>query len=249
MTAALARAPAPAIGRVRLAWGRAADVPAGDEWLSPAERTVAAALRWPKRRSDWRLGRWVAKRAVIACVAAEQGAVEPSDVEILARADGAPVAWMLGGAPAAGVSASISHSDGVGFAAAVAGDTALGCDVERIRPRSGRFVEDYFTAAEREQVARAPADDRPAVATLIWSAKEAALKVLREGLRLDTRSVAVECPGAWSPAWGRRAGFRVRVRDGRHVEGCCWVADGFVWTVAGYGGALLSRDPATGDVP
>lgn len=48
--------------------------------------------------------------------------------------------------------------------------------------------------------AAAPSD-RPLLATLYWSAKESALKVLQEGLRLDTRSVSVtrvDAPAPWS---------------------------------------------------
>jgi 4'-phosphopantetheinyl transferase len=68
---------------------------------------------------------------------------------------------------------------------------ALGCDLEIIEPRSDVFAADYFTDEEKELVARAGAAERPRLLTLLWSAKESALKALREGLRLDTRSVAV----------------------------------------------------------
>ena len=49
----------------------AADVPAGDAWLSAAERHVQSGLRIEKRRADWRLGRWTAKQAddTVAAVA------------------------------------------------------------------------------------------------------------------------------------------------------------------------------------
>jgi 4'-phosphopantetheinyl transferase len=68
---------------------------------------------------------------------------------------------------------------------------ALGCDLEIIEPRSESFTADYFTAEEQELVARARADDRSRLLALLWSGKESALKALREGLRLDTRSVVV----------------------------------------------------------
>ena len=41
---------------------RAADVPDGDDWLGPDERAVLAGLRFSRRRADWRLGRFAAKR-------------------------------------------------------------------------------------------------------------------------------------------------------------------------------------------
>jgi 4'-phosphopantetheinyl transferase len=77
----------------------------------------------------------------------------------------------------------------------------LGCDLEVIEPRSDAFVSDYFTADERALVARAAWADQPRVVTLLWSAKESALKALGVGLRLDTRCVQV------SPADGQDTGF------------------------------------------
>ena len=40
-----------------------ADVPAGEEWLSPSEALRSNAIPFAKRRNDWRLGRWTAKSA------------------------------------------------------------------------------------------------------------------------------------------------------------------------------------------
>src|SRR5689334_22018067 len=45
----------------------ALDVPTWDDWLSDEELTQLAAMRIPKRRQDWRLGRWTAKRAAALC--------------------------------------------------------------------------------------------------------------------------------------------------------------------------------------
>ena len=36
----------------------AVDVPVADDWLSDSEKARVAAFRIPKRRADWRLGRW-----------------------------------------------------------------------------------------------------------------------------------------------------------------------------------------------
>lgn len=89
--------------------------------------------------------------------------------------------------------------------------TVLGCDLELIEPRSEAFVQDYFTAAESALVTAAPEAVRPLLAKLLWSAKESALKALRTGLRLDTRSVeialdekALDRPG-WKPFRARLA--------------------------------------------
>lgn len=88
---------------------------------------------------------------------------------------------------------------------------SLGCDIEFIEPREPSFVRSFFTEVEMravEQVrhvlphldatppmrsalkcvAAIAADDL--LATVIWSGKEAALKAMREGLRLDTQRIA-----------------------------------------------------------
>jgi 4'-phosphopantetheinyl transferase len=41
-----------------------ADAPVDDAWLSPREAAWVARMRFPKRRSEFRLGRWTAKRAL-----------------------------------------------------------------------------------------------------------------------------------------------------------------------------------------
>src|SRR5581483_1022133 len=65
----------------------------------------------------------------------------------------------------------------------------VGCDLEVVEPRSAGFVHDFLTRGERDWVARHT--DPDAAANLVWSAKESALKVLRTGLRRDTRSVEI----------------------------------------------------------
>jgi len=172
----------------------AADVPAGDGWLVPAERARLAGMRAPARRADWRLGRWTAKRAVAGWLAAQPA---PAAVEVRSAADGAPEV-LVGGAPAPLV-ISLSHRAGLAVCMVAAAGVALGCDLELVEPRSDAFVADYLTAPERAAVQAAPVADRPLLVALHWSAKESALKALRTGLRLDTRWVAVDPPEAGGP--------------------------------------------------
>lgn len=194
-------------------------VPIGDAWLGPREQAVLAGLRVPKRRTDWRLGRWTAKQALR--VAGVVGAtVAPARVEICAGANGAP-AVHLDGRPLADVALSLSHRDGVAVCAVAPFATPLGCDLERIERRPTVFVRDWFTPAEQAYVAAAPAAARAMVETLVWSAKESATKALGEGLRLDPREVAiapapmrlgcwlrfdVEAEGSRLTGWGRSFG-------------------------------------------
>ncbi|MFZ1552715.1 MAG: 4'-phosphopantetheinyl transferase superfamily protein [Anaerolineae bacterium] len=70
---------------------------------------------------------------------------------------------------------------------------AIGVDIERVRPRDWNFVETFFTEAEIRQVQTAPPAWRDTLITAIWSAKEAALKVVKLGLTVDTRRVDCVC--------------------------------------------------------
>lgn len=163
-----------------------ADVPPGIDWLSVAEADVLQGMRFPKRQADWRLGRWTAKR-ILATYLQHQGAL--SEIEVRPNESGAPQVF-LANQPVQ-VSISLSHAAGAAVCAAAPVGTALGCDLEYIEPRSEAFLADYFTAEEQVRVAGAAAEDRPLISTLLWSAKESALKALGVGLRLDTRSLAV----------------------------------------------------------
>jgi len=164
-----------------------AEVPAGDTWLAPSEAAFQQTLHIPHRRADWRRGRWAAKKALAAWLAQP---IAPGRIAIHPAPDGAPE-MLLDGA-AAPVALSYSHRAGRALCMLAPQGTVLGCDLELIEPRTDAFVADYFTAAERDFVAASPETDRPLLANLLWSAKESALKALRTGLRMDTRSVEVE---------------------------------------------------------
>jgi 4'-phosphopantetheinyl transferase len=213
---------------VHLRWAPAAEVPAGEAWLTEREIRVYGALRVRRRAMDWRLGRWVAKNAVRAALAPD--AAVPGDIEVLATSGGAPSVRILSG-EATPVTVSLSHSGGVGFAAAAAGSLGLGCDVETVEARSDAFVADYFTEAEALWI-EAGGSLRDARANLLWSAKESALKALGEGLRLDTRSVeveAVEAAGGDPSVWRHLA---LQVPGGRTFPGYWRMHGGRAWTVA-----------------
>ncbi len=183
------------------------DLPAENDWLSPAEAARYSRLRFPKRRADWRLGRWTAKRAVAAFLNPSSPSPGLAAIEIRPAPSGAPEVF-IGNRPAE-CTISISHRDGVAACAIAQPGARLGCDLELVEPRSEAFIADYFTGDEQDQVARAATADRFRVVALVWSAKESALKALHVGLRLDTRSVTVT-PGEWRagedwcPLWVRR---------------------------------------------
>lgn len=166
-----------------------ADVPPGDQWLGARERSHLASLRFPKRRMDWRLGRWTAKRALTRCLNLPADNQSLRDVEILASPSGAPQVFLF--TQAANVSISLSHRAGQGFCVVGLSGASLGCDLELIESREHSFVSDFFTASEQQLVDSAPAEQAPMLTTLLWSAKESALKALQVGLRLDTTSLDV----------------------------------------------------------
>jgi 4'-phosphopantetheinyl transferase len=170
-----------------------ADVPAEDDWLSSKELLRLGGMRVPKRRVEWRLGRWTAKHAVAAYLEIYSDPQGLATIEIWPAASGAPEVFLAN--KRAAVTISLSHRDGIAACAVAPPAAALGCDLEVIEPRSDAFVADYFTSQEQALVAQASAADRPRLLALLWSGKESALKALGVGLRLDTRCVIVSAAG------------------------------------------------------
>jgi 4'-phosphopantetheinyl transferase len=168
------------------------DVPREDDWLSASEVAYLNARRSPKRYSDWRLGRWVAKRALAFYLNAPADSRALAKIEIRPAASGAPEVFIANRPPIARI--SLSHRNGTAMCAIAPCETALGCDLELIEPRSDCFLADYFGAEEQALVAHAPAANCCGLVTLLWSAKESTFKALHEGLRLDTRSAIVSLP-------------------------------------------------------
>jgi 4'-phosphopantetheinyl transferase len=205
-----------------------ADVPGDDEWLSTAEQARLAGLRIPKRRADWRLGRWTAKLAVAACL---EWSADPSTlakIEIIPAEGGAPEAF-IAGRPAP-VSISISHRDGRAVCAVAPAESIVGCDLELIEERSPAFVSDYFTAAEQKIVGDCPDADRARLIALLWSAKESTLKTLRTGLRLDTREISVDVHG-WPPDVDADSWRELHTQYGERAFAGWWrTGDGFIRT-------------------
>lgn len=198
--------------------------PDGESWFGSRERRVLDGLTVPKRRSEWKAGRLVAKRLL----AARFDIDSPARIEILAAEDGAPEAFVDGRKLNASI--SISHRDDAA-ACVVASDARVGCDLEAIEPRTSRFVRDFFTELERASSEQMAGGLRDRHVALTWSAKESVLKVLRTGLRRDTRNVEVEIDEREStaPGWHR---FTGTVRpEGLQLGGWWREVDDLVFTV------------------
>lgn len=199
------------------------DVPSSDAWLNPSEVSELRKMGFVKRRTDWLLGRWTAKNAVALYRGAARALWALNEIEIRSAPSGAPEIFL--GNVCAPIAISLSHRAGIGACAITPHPGVLGCDLEIIEPHSNAFASDYFAAEEQELVAKVALSERPTLLTLLWSAKESALKALHEGLRSDTRSVVVSLPESlarnredngtalqWNP-------MHVRVINGRIFRG------------------------------
>ena len=166
------------------------DVPVGQQWLTATEAQRAASMKFTKRRTEYLLRRFAGKSAVAAVTGLPADPIGLGRIGVLNRRTGAPYVQVDG----TELGLDVSLTDRAGWAVClVAPDLgAVGVDLEIVEPRSTGFVRDFLTPAEQELVASVPGPDGyDAAANLIWSAKESALKVLRTGLRADTRSVEV----------------------------------------------------------
>jgi 4'-phosphopantetheinyl transferase len=170
--------------------------------LSDSEQARLATFKVDKRRRDWLLGRWTAKRLVQSYVEQQTGLRLSLDALIISTdPEGAPHIqtgdWRLETgdrernlqSAICNLQLSISHSGGRAICA-LARERQIGVDIERIEARDWQFVEDYFTADEIHQVWLAPTEQYETIITAIWSAKEAALKAFHLGLSVDTHSVS-----------------------------------------------------------
>ena len=134
-------------------------------FLSPDELQKLGALRFPKRRGEWLLGRWTAKS--LAHSLDDFSHYRPADLEIRSRPGGAPYLQVLDGT-CPSLSLSISHSGELAFCTlTLAAGLAVGADLEKVEPRTNEFLQDYFTPAEWDRVRLGPAGSRDLAATLI----------------------------------------------------------------------------------
>ena len=197
----------------------------GGHMLHANEQARLATFKTEKRRQDWLLGRWTAKRLIQDVLWRQTGQLLAlPEIEVRNGRRGDPIvsgylSRMNGQLPVKEldslVTLSVSHAHGHAFCALVERPSwPIGADLEWIERRSEAFVADYFTAAEQERVSQAEGTMRDVLVTAVWSAKEAVLKALHLGLTVDTRCVecllppVAERPFAWTP-------FTIDCEDGR----------------------------------
>ena len=161
----------------------------GDEgFLGEEELLRLAGLRFEKRRSEWLLGRWTAKRLLQHCL---DGVIAPTRLQIFNDESGQPYVVDDRGERMGGC-LSISHRAGRALCAWTPEPCAkMGADLELLEPRDPIFIEDYLGTSEKGLALACNGVRRDLFVTLAWSAKEAVFKALGTGLRMDTRSVEV----------------------------------------------------------
>ena len=181
--------------------------------LNINEQTVYQAFRFETRQKAWLIGRYAAKTLLSQVL---PGSPNLAEIEIKNDQLGAPFAF-LKSEPIGGC-LSLSHSDDLATAAYAPLGTQIGIDIERVATRTNAFIRDYFTGQEVSLVDSA--ENTAHTATLIWSAKESALKALGLGLRLDTRKVeisSIEYPvQGSSQSWNQMG-----VRSSQFNQACC----------------------------
>ncbi|QFS84165.1 Phenolphthiocerol synthesis polyketide synthase type I Pks15/1 [Roseivivax sp. THAF40] len=157
--------------------------------LSGAERAVFAGFTG-KRRRDWIMGRIALKEAARAHILASHGlALLPADIEIAADEAGRP--YVLPDRPALmGVTGpmpevTLSHAGGAALAAAGPAGRRLGVDMETPEGIAPDLLsEGAFSSEELSRLGLTGTPDAAALPALLrgWCAKEAAAKMLGEGL-------------------------------------------------------------------
>jgi 4'-phosphopantetheinyl transferase len=209
------------------------DLPTSEQWLTPREAARAAGMRFTKRRTEYLVRRLAGKRAVAGVSGLGDDPTGLARIELANHPGGAP--YVLVDRRPAGF--DVSLTDRAGWAVCLVGPDLgrVGCDLELVEGRSEGFIADYLTPAEQAYVLERSGVDREVAANLLWSAKESALKVLRTGLRRDTRTVEVTVEPPESAEPGRRDGWgRLELRPvgGVPMAGW-WRRDGrFLLTVA-----------------
>jgi 4'-phosphopantetheinyl transferase len=217
--------PSLTLAAVSLAWLRGLDERGQADLVSRhldvGEAGDAGRLRLPKRRHEWVAGRLAIKHCAAAHQLRHAGqAVQARQVRVGRVAGG-----MRKGRPLISVPADVSLSHSGDFAVAACGCVPIGVDLELARelpPPLADLLRDDEVSGEMPLMLR-------------WTCKEAVLKCLGVGLRVDPREVMLT---SWDPGggFGWRAGPRLRAAvpgaDPRRLQTWAAEVDGYYLALA-----------------
>ena len=154
------------------------DLPPAQTVLSGAECAFYKTLKLPKRKAEWLGGRLALKRLLAAHTGGNL-----TDFTILAPGGvGKPV--ITAGKKTLQIPFSLTHSNGFAVAALSPDARFIGIDLEVVAPRITAWKNDFFHPAELTRE-----DD--VFLTLLWTQKEALVKLLGSGLTINSRDVCV----------------------------------------------------------
>ncbi|MEI7031799.1 4'-phosphopantetheinyl transferase family protein [Streptomyces pratensis] len=177
------------------------------ELLPAQDRERMARLRSAADRDEFALSHAVLAR----CLGALTG-VAPTALRFAVRGEGKPE--LLGQGTGARPAFSLSHTAGLTLLAVTWG-SAVGADVERVRPvAAAKIARRYFPAEEAAAVAARPVHTAPELFFRLWVRKEASVKAwggrLVQGLRTPVCPTARERPGDVTTLGGDGRPWRVR---------------------------------------
>ncbi len=154
-----------------------------DKILSGEEQKYFDSLKFDKRKRDYLVGRYTAKKLLLENFI-KDAKITFKDISILKDTDGKPELYINDKRP--DIMLSISHSGD--FASAVASKELkfLGIDTEKIEPRAKSWAEQSFYNTEYHT----NSDDK--FLTTLWAKKESVVKALGVGLSVDLYDIRFE---------------------------------------------------------
>jgi len=170
------------------------------EWLAPAERTRAAAIRGLSQRDAWLTARWAAKRLVAARLPGWDATPDLrrlAAIEIRSRnaaGRGVRPRVLVAGREAA-IGVSIAHADERVIVAAGPATAPLGVDLTPIAAFARPASRWWLTAGERLDAAQLDAAAGAAQAAAVWSVKEAVYKAWLAAEPFCPRAIEVRLRG------------------------------------------------------
>ena len=152
--------------------------------LSSSEIAMWERFILPKRQNEWLAGRMAAKKAVLALWGKNLESIEEyKKLELGYGEKGVP--YVLGFPE---IHVSISHSYGI--AVALAGYFSIGIDLEKEFLPEKALLRFFFSPQEEKYLLSLAEEEQKKIATLLWTRKEAIVKLLKQGASLCFQEIS-----------------------------------------------------------